>query len=323
MTTAVTSHELQDLDDTLSRSEIGVHDAHTSPDQTLPPVDGGVQAWRVLLAAFMFEAIFWGFPLSFGIFQEYYSSLPEFQGSPYITYIGSIATGIVYMGAPLMAPLVKRFPMYQRHMVVAGWVICLAGMVAGSFADTIGALIVTQGVMYGGKSDSLIFKKPEADLLLSWLPHHFLPCRQHGQRMVGCSQRPCMGHLTRLIRCFWSSIPIHHRSSTAQIWIQDHSTSHGGRDNHHDWSSTSLDERTTTGFSPQQSCKDRLELHEEAYLLAVYPVYHVTESGFLSTEPLFALSCCDCRYAIKVRRHADCAHECVFSVGTVLIWIPF
>jgi len=177
MTTAATSHELQDLNNALSRSEIGVHDEHGSPDQTLPPVDGGIQAWRVLLAAFMFEAILWGFPLSFGIFQEYYSGLPEFEGSPYITYIGSIATGIVYMGAPLMAPLVKRFPMYQRHMVVAGWIICLAGMVAGSFADTIGALIITQGVMYGGKFDLSKAKGSEAKLLHSWLPCHFLPCR--------------------------------------------------------------------------------------------------------------------------------------------------
>lgn len=152
MTTTAASHELQTLDDASLASENGDHDEHNSPDQTLPPVDGGLQAWRVLLAAFMFEAILWGFPLSFGIFQEYYSSLPEFEGSPFITYIGSIATGIVYMGAPLMAPLVKKFPMYQKHMVIAGWIICLGGMVAGSFADTIGALIVTQGVMYGGKS---------------------------------------------------------------------------------------------------------------------------------------------------------------------------
>ncbi|KAI4735786.1 MFS general substrate transporter [Aureobasidium sp. EXF-12298] len=161
------------LDNTASVSENGIHDEHNSPDQTLPPVDGGLQAWRVLLAAFMFEAILWGFPLSFGIFQEYYSGLPEFDGSPFITYIGSIATGIVYMGAPSMAPLVKKFPMYQRHMVVAGWIICLAGwiiclagMVAGSFADSIGALIVTQGVMYG--VGYLIIFYPVVSMVNEW-----------------------------------------------------------------------------------------------------------------------------------------------------------
>lgn len=50
-----------------------------------------------------------------------------------------------------MAPLVKRYPAYQRHLVWLGWTICLLALVAGSFADTIGGLIATQGVMYGGK----------------------------------------------------------------------------------------------------------------------------------------------------------------------------
>lgn len=90
-----------------------------------------------------------GFPLSFGVFQEYYAGLPKFSGNPSITYIGSIATGIVYLGAPLMAPLVKLYPVYQRYMVWLGWMICVAALVAGSFADTIGSLIMTQGVMYG------------------------------------------------------------------------------------------------------------------------------------------------------------------------------
>lgn len=89
--------------------------------------------------------------MSFGIFQEYYSDLPEFAGSPYITYVGSIATGIVYLGAPLLAPLVKRFPVHQSHMVWLGWMICIAALIAGSFANTVGALIVTQGIMYGSK----------------------------------------------------------------------------------------------------------------------------------------------------------------------------
>lgn len=36
------------------------------PDQTLtgPPIDGGRQAWRLLLAAFVFESLLWGFPVS-------------------------------------------------------------------------------------------------------------------------------------------------------------------------------------------------------------------------------------------------------------------
>jgi hypothetical protein len=42
----------------------------TFPDQTipLPPTDRGIAAWRLFLAAFIFEALIWGFPLSFSVF---------------------------------------------------------------------------------------------------------------------------------------------------------------------------------------------------------------------------------------------------------------
>lgn len=102
----------------------------------------GVNA-RILTAA--------GFPLSYGIFQNYYYRLPEFKGSPYIAYVGTIATGIPYLGAPLMSPFVKRFPQYQRHMIVVGWILCIAGLVSGSFANTPASLVLTQGVLYGSE----------------------------------------------------------------------------------------------------------------------------------------------------------------------------
>ncbi|KAG9548770.1 MFS general substrate transporter, partial [Aureobasidium melanogenum] len=150
--------------------EMGSLDTTTADrdEQTpqLAPVDGGLQAWAILLSAFTFEAILWGFPLSFGIFQEYYSTLPQFENNKYITYIGSIATGICYMGAPLMAPLVKRFPKWQGTMVRVGWVICLGALVAGSFAETIGGLIFTQGVMYG--AGYLIVFYPVVSMVNEW-----------------------------------------------------------------------------------------------------------------------------------------------------------
>ena len=49
-----------------------------------------------------------------------------------------------------MAPLVKRFPKYQRLMIFIGWPICILGILAGSFVNTLPGLIMTQGVMYGG-----------------------------------------------------------------------------------------------------------------------------------------------------------------------------
>jgi MFS family permease len=139
--------------------------------QELKPVDGGVSAWTVLITAFVFEAVLWGtheplslrlprrtphayqfdegFPISFGVFQEYYSTLPQFASSNKIALIGTIAQGLSYLGAPFSASITKRFPKYQRQQIWLGWPLCVFGLVAGSFTNTVGGLIVTQGVMYG------------------------------------------------------------------------------------------------------------------------------------------------------------------------------
>jgi MFS family permease len=87
--------------------------------------------------------------LSFGVFQEYYVSVPEFRSSPYISIVGTTASGISYLGAPLVIPLIRRWSKYRVHMIIAGWPLCIIGLVAGSFANSLGTLILTQGVLYG------------------------------------------------------------------------------------------------------------------------------------------------------------------------------
>ncbi|KAF7185165.1 MFS transporter asaE [Pseudocercospora fuligena] len=137
-------------------------DHHASPDlsvsqeespdanlQSLPPADHGKAACRLLLAAFIFEALLWGFPLSFGVFQAYYSQIPEFAGNPFISVVGSVASGISYIAAPIMIPITKRYSKHRKHMILIGWPICLLALIAGSFAKNLGTLILTQGVMYG------------------------------------------------------------------------------------------------------------------------------------------------------------------------------
>ncbi|KAE9964689.1 hypothetical protein BLS_008142 [Venturia inaequalis] len=155
-----TSFELQDWSEASNSSdptsarkegttiEIWELEAHTS--QQLDAVDGGFPAWRVLIGGFVFEALLWGFPISFGVFQEYYSTLPQFAGSKdNIALIGTIAQGSCYLGAPFSAALTKRFPRYQRQIIWFAWPLCIGGLVAASYADTIGGLIATQGIMYG------------------------------------------------------------------------------------------------------------------------------------------------------------------------------
>ncbi|ERS97448.1 hypothetical protein HMPREF1624_05615 [Sporothrix schenckii ATCC 58251] len=151
MSDTVTSIELQTR--THDASFQG-HDAHRSPDETvipgLKPVDKGRDAWMVLTAGFVFDALFWGFPMCFGVFQDYYSSRPEFEAdAANVTIIGTVAQALYYLGAPFSALLAKRFPKYRRQQIWLGWLMCILGLLAASFATSVTGLIGTQGVLYG------------------------------------------------------------------------------------------------------------------------------------------------------------------------------
>ncbi|RDI77290.1 hypothetical protein Vi05172_g12708 [Venturia inaequalis] len=127
------------------------HDAEKCQPTTihLKPADGGPAAWRILIAAVILESLLWGFPLSFGVFQNYYACLPQFENNQNIPVVGTVATGICYLGAPVVVLLMDWFPGWERMWVWVGWPLCLGGLVAGSFATTLPGLILTQGVMYG------------------------------------------------------------------------------------------------------------------------------------------------------------------------------
>ncbi|RKL52140.1 hypothetical protein BFJ70_g853 [Fusarium oxysporum] len=155
----IESHELRAWPASSSRVTISEHAIQT-PEMGIPteneheisqlaPVDGGVAAWRLLGAAFVFETLLWGFPLSFGVFQDYYSRIPAFSSSPYIGVVGTIASGLGYIGAPFIMPFIQIHQRWRRQMIWVGWPICIGGLVAGSFANTLETLILTQGVAYG------------------------------------------------------------------------------------------------------------------------------------------------------------------------------
>jgi hypothetical protein len=56
----------------------------------VPPADGGKEAWLFLVGAFCVEGLIWGFPYSFGVFQEYYTTRAPFSEAP--SGIASIGT---------------------------------------------------------------------------------------------------------------------------------------------------------------------------------------------------------------------------------------
>ncbi|KAK7397984.1 hypothetical protein QQX98_012650 [Neonectria punicea] len=141
--------ELQPLPNEAALAERDDEQDDGSHAYVLPPVDQGPEAWKFLFASFFIEAVLWGFPLSYGVFQNYYSRQPEFAGNKNIAIIGTLSTSIYFIGAPFAMPLVKRFQRYQRYMVVVGWAGCAFSILAASFCTSVNGLIATQGVLYG------------------------------------------------------------------------------------------------------------------------------------------------------------------------------
>lgn len=72
----------------------GTHDdTHLSNVQGVqpPPMDGGMNAWLFLAACFGMEALVWGFAFTYGVFQAYYSEIPQFKDSGNIAVVGTCA----------------------------------------------------------------------------------------------------------------------------------------------------------------------------------------------------------------------------------------
>ncbi|KAK1987241.1 major facilitator superfamily transporter [Colletotrichum cereale] len=127
-----------------------VHDSHDEGQEfsSLPPVDGGRQAWLFLAACFAIEMLVWGFPFAFGVFQNHYSTNPPFAGQPNIAVIGTCAMGIMYLSGPIVIGLLRLFPRQSRHAPILGLVVMCVALAASSFSRTVTHLIVTQGVLY-------------------------------------------------------------------------------------------------------------------------------------------------------------------------------
>ncbi|KAF5680779.1 monocarboxylate transporter [Fusarium heterosporum] len=142
------------------RQEIGEADGHasqaegledlagTNQTSSLPPVDGGRNAWLFLAAAFMVEALTWGFPFAFGVFQDYYSTNAPFEGSSSIAVIGTCAMGIMYLGIPVSLSVHRLYPQQTRWSPVIGLFIMCIALALSSFSQNTTHLILTQGVLY-------------------------------------------------------------------------------------------------------------------------------------------------------------------------------
>ncbi|GKT52252.1 MFS transporter asaE [Colletotrichum spaethianum] len=124
-------------------------EADNTSTQSLRPADKGTPSWLFILASFVAEAVLWGFPLSYGVFQDYYSNHPVLKNDPNIAVIGTVATSVYYLGGPLATSFVARFQAWQRHMIIIGWLGCSISLLMASFSTSVPGLIATQGFLYG------------------------------------------------------------------------------------------------------------------------------------------------------------------------------
>ncbi|KAI5461945.1 major facilitator superfamily domain-containing protein [Mariannaea sp. PMI_226] len=115
---------------------------------TLKRVDGGKDAWLFLAACFVIEALTWGFPFSFGVFQDYYSTHEPFAGSTKIAVIGTCALGIMYLGLPIAMLVQRLYPKQSRFSPIIGLFIMCVALALSSFSQNTTHLILTQGILY-------------------------------------------------------------------------------------------------------------------------------------------------------------------------------
>lgn len=112
-----------------------------------------------------------GMPLSFGIFEKFYSSIEPFSSEPGIPAIGSSSLvshvahklrlyaspgkltqkqqGLAYFLSPLLLTSLQRWPSQRKNVSVLGLVFLSTGIFAASFATHTYHLIFTQGLLYG------------------------------------------------------------------------------------------------------------------------------------------------------------------------------
>ncbi|KAJ7606026.1 MFS general substrate transporter [Roridomyces roridus] len=127
-------------------------EASSLNESALPPTDKGSGAWSFLAAAFVVEAVVWGFPNAYGVFLESYLQDPRFSSQQSATsllpLIGTLSTGIIYCSGPFINPIAARYPQHRRKSMWFGAALCCATLFTASYANKINQLVLLQGVFY-------------------------------------------------------------------------------------------------------------------------------------------------------------------------------
>ncbi|KAK4233781.1 major facilitator superfamily domain-containing protein [Achaetomium macrosporum] len=123
----------------------GVDTHHTRTRQW----EGKRKRALVLVGSALLQLPIWGFAMTYGVFQEYYSSNWTLRGSQTVTgIIGTTANGVMYLSMPfLFALFTKRWAHHRQKAALCGAALASANFLLSSFSTHVWHLVATQGVL--------------------------------------------------------------------------------------------------------------------------------------------------------------------------------
>ncbi|KAF1951709.1 MFS general substrate transporter [Byssothecium circinans] len=124
-------------------------DTRSVAESQLPsPPDGGLHAWLKVLGGFLIYINIWGFTLSYGTFQSYYTSTLLSTTSPSaISWIGTVQAWLLIVIGALSGPLFDLG--YFRTMLCVGNFLVVFGIMMLSLSKTYWQIFLSQGVCMG------------------------------------------------------------------------------------------------------------------------------------------------------------------------------
>lgn len=149
-TSSSTDESLDEVSTPTNRESDG---GSMSNEGALAPVDGGFGAWSFLAAAFVVEAIIWGFPYAFGFFLSAYLEDPQWsnqsKANSLLSLVGTLSSGFIYCSGTFLNPFFRRYPQHRRTSMWTGAALCGFSLLAASYATKVIVLVLTQGCLYG------------------------------------------------------------------------------------------------------------------------------------------------------------------------------
>ncbi|KAL2141957.1 hypothetical protein VTI28DRAFT_1739 [Corynascus sepedonium] len=115
----------------------------------VPPADKGKDAYLFLASCCVLEAVVWGLPFTYGVFNDYYSTHGPFDSADNLAIVGTCSLGMLYLDLPIVFAVVQAYKRHIRSTCALGILIMGLALATSSFATSVTHLMLTQGFLYG------------------------------------------------------------------------------------------------------------------------------------------------------------------------------